>query len=50
MAKTPVVMYARFEWRIRNNLRDSALQVLENYSTSATIYLNHQNGLSEEKR
>ena len=34
--KHPVVMYARFEWRIRNNLRDSALQVLENYSTSAT--------------
>ena len=34
--KHPVVMYARFEWRMRNNLRDSALQVLENYSTSAT--------------
>ena len=33
--KHPVVMHARFEWRLRNNLRESALQVLENYSKSA---------------
>jgi soluble lytic murein transglycosylase len=33
--KHPVVMHARFEWRLRNNLRDSALQVLKNYSKSA---------------
>ena len=33
--KHPIVMHARFEWRLRNNLRDSALEVLENYSKSA---------------
>ena len=30
--KHPVMMHARFEWRLRNNLNESALQVLENYS------------------
>ena len=34
--KHPIVMHARFEWRLRNNLRDSALEVLENYSKSVT--------------
>ena len=34
--KHPVVMHARFEWRLRNNLQDSALQVLEKYSKSAS--------------
>ena len=33
--KSPIVMHARFEWRLRNNLWDSALQVIENYSKSA---------------
>ena len=33
--KHPIVMHARFEWRLRNNLRDTALEVLENYSKSA---------------
>ena len=33
--KHPIVMHARFEWRLRNNRRDSALEVLENYSKSA---------------
>ena len=33
--KHPIVMHARFEWRLRNNLRESALEVLENYSKSA---------------
>ena len=33
--KHPVMMHARFEWRLRNNLNESALQVLENYSKSA---------------
>ena len=34
--KHPIVMHARFEWRLRNNLRDSALQVLDKYSKSGT--------------